>query len=514
MPMSDSSPLTRQELYDKIKASSRDEYILTEMKRLGFWPDDQEKPSLTEQLIQEEGKLARELRELAAAERKFGNREQMLKQIRRERMAESRRKQKETKERKQQERIEKAQQWQTFKEKEIIYLGEGVSAGLQANEADAEKLERYGLPAFADVAALAQAMNISVGELRFLSFHRAVSKISHYRRFYIRKKSGGKRLISAPMPRLKQAQHWVLQHILNPVKLHPAAHGFVSQRSIMSNATPHLQAELVINADLKDFFPTIGYRRVKGIFRTLGYAEKIATILALLCTEPDTEQVTLDERTYYVAKGERVLPQGAPTSPALTNILCRKLDARLLGLAQKYGFMYTRYADDMTFSASGEARQNVTKLLANVRRVIKDEGLVLHPDKLRIMRKGVRREVTGLVVNERLNVNRKQIKKFKALLFQIEKDGLEGKHWEGSNHLLSSIRGYAHYIHSVNPDVGTKLVQRTEAILKEHGYQHTIRYPKQSDQATQPNATPAPPNDNQATKSNHDGNNPWWKFWE
>ncbi len=507
--MSDSSQLTRQQLYDKIRASSKDEYILAEMKRLGFWPDQEGMPSLPEQLIKEEGELTRELRELAAKQRKFGNQEQMLKEIRRERMAESRRKQLETKERKKQERIEKAQQWQAFREKEIIYLGEKVSAGLQPGEADAEKLNRYNLPAFSDVAVLAEAMGISMGELRFLSYNRKVSKVSHYKRFYIRKKSGGKRLISAPMPRLKKVQHWVLENLLNKVAIHPAAHGFATQRSIITNATPHLKAELVINIDLKDFFPTIGYPRVKGIFRNLGYSEKIATVLALLCTEPEVDQVVLDGKNYFVAKGERILPQGAPTSPALTNILCRKLDARLLGLAQKYGFTYTRYADDMTFSTSGENRKHITKLLGNVRRVIKEEGLVLHPDKLRIMRKGTRREVTGVVVNEKLTVNRKSIKKFKALLFQIEKDGLEGKHWNGSDNLLASIRGYANHIHSVNPEIGADLAKRTEAVLKKHGYTHTIRYPKKS---AQPAHGSLVGSEHLSQERGGEGK-PWWKFW-
>ena len=509
LSMSDSSPLTRQQLYDKIRASSKDAYILDEMKRLGFWPDQQDMPSPPEQFIQKEGELTRELQELAKQQRKFGDREQMLKEIRRERMAASRQKQQETKERKQQERQEKAQQWEAFRAKEIIYLGEGVSAGLQSEEEDAETLGRYGLPSFPDVAALSEAMEITVGALRFLSYHRKVSKVSHYKRFYIRKKRGGKRLISAPMPRLKKAQHWILQNILNKVTLHSAAHGFVTQRSIVTNATPHLKAELVVNIDLKDFFPTIQYRRVKGIFRALGYSEKIATVLGLLCTESEVDQIALDGRNYFVAKGERVLPQGAPTSPALTNILCRKLDARLQGLAQKYGFTYTRYADDMTFSTSGEARQHLTQLLANVRRIIKDEGLVLHPDKLRIMRKGARREVTGVVVNEQLTINRKRIKKFKALLFQIEKDGIEGKHWDGSDHLLSSVRGYAHYIHSVNPKVGADLVRRTEAILKKHDFEHTIQHPAKQQTMTDP-----PPEKPTSTfQEDKQEDKPWWKFW-
>ena len=94
---------------------------------------------------------------------------------------------------------------------------------------------------------------------------------------------------------------------------------------------------------------------MKGKFLGLGYPEAVATVLALICTEPDVDEVELDGQRLYVARGPRRLPQGAPTSPALTNLICWRLDRRLSGLAAKLGFTYTRYADDMTFSASGEA---------------------------------------------------------------------------------------------------------------------------------------------------------------
>ena len=243
------------------------------------------------------------------------------------------------------------------------------------------------------------------------------------------------------------------------------------------------------------------YKRVKGVFRSLGYSEKIATILALLCTEPEVDEVEMDGRSYYVAKGARVLPQGAPTSPSITNILCRRLDVRLQGLAQKYGFTYTRYADDLSFSAKGAARENLTKLLGNVRRIIKDEGFVIHPDKLRIMRKGSRQEVTGVVVNQKPNICRKKVRNFKALLFQVEKDGIEGKHWQGSDNLLASIKGYAHYIAMVNPELGKPLAERVEAILIKHKYKHLIKHPAKK------RPEPIAPQQTESKKK------PWWKFW-
>ena len=124
-----------------------------------------------------------------------------------------------------------------------------------------------------------------------------------------------------PMPRLKKAQRWLLDEILSKVKAHPAAHGFTKDRNIVSNASPHVGARVVVNLDLSDFFPTLGYRRVRGMFRKLGYSEQAATIFALLATEPDTAQVELDGQRYHVALGERRLPQGAPTSSAVTNAI-------------------------------------------------------------------------------------------------------------------------------------------------------------------------------------------------
>ena len=143
----------------------------------------------------------------------------------------------------------------------------------------------------------------------------------HYHRYEIAKKTGGVRCISAPKPALAAAQRWVLDQILRRLEPEPQAHGFVPGRSIVTNAAPHAGKAVVCNLDLKDFFPSITFRRVKGLFRKLGYGEHVATLLALLCTEPPRVPVELDGKTYHVALGARVLPQGACTSPAITNAL-------------------------------------------------------------------------------------------------------------------------------------------------------------------------------------------------
>lgn len=463
-------PKNRQELYERIRSGgSKEEVILKDMIRLGFWPKNENAPSVPEQIITREAELGREIRALLTEQRRVEDPEAVLKEMRKQRMAESRKKREETKQRRELERKENAERWKQRKEKEIIYAGEGFSGGLNQTESDTQRLTQKGLPVLTDTASLANALGISVNELRFLSFARAVSKHNHYRRFFIAKKTGGKRLISAPMPRLKKAQYWILQNIFSKTDCHEAAHGFLAKRSIVSNALPHVGAEVVINMDLRDFFPTITYPRVKGVFFKMGYSEAVATILALLCTESDIEQAELDGETWYVSSGDRYLPQGAPTSPSITNVLCHRLDRRLQGLAQKLGFTYTRYADDLTFSASGEGTKNVNKLKSLVYQIVQSEGFQVHPEKDKVMRKGGKKEVTGIVVNEKPNVDRATLHRFRALLHKIEKEGVAGKTWGKGGDLLSAIEGYANYVAMVDATKGKSFQDKVKKIQAMYG---------------------------------------------
>ncbi|WP_269540113.1 reverse transcriptase domain-containing protein [Cerasicoccus fimbriatus] len=465
-------PSSREELYQRIRESSKDAVIREEMIRLGYWKPDAAQPQLANDWMEEHAALTKELQELYRRTARMQNREQLLADIRKKRMAESREKQKQNKLRREAERKARAERWAQTQAKDIIYLGEGVSGGLNERQTRPELLAQNQLPVYMDAESLAVAMGISVGQLRFLSFHRKVAKTSHYRRFLLPKKSGGTRKISAPMPRLKRLQYWILHTLLYQLDISEQAHGFVPERSIKSNAQAHVGQDVVINLDFKDFFPTITYPRVKGLFGKLGYSEQIATIFALLCTEPEIQEAQMDGESWFIQQGERKLPQGAPTSPAITNIICRRFDRRLQGAAQKLGFQFTRYADDLTLSASGEAVKDLGRMLWQTRKIIEEEGFVLHPDKLRVMRKGMRQEVTGIVVNEGLGVERHKLRAFKALLFQIEKDGPVGKSWQGqSDNLLERITGYADFIAMVDPAKGKAFQTRVAAICQKEQYQ-------------------------------------------
>jgi len=211
-----------------------------------------------------------------------------------------------------------------------------------------------------------------------------------YTRFNIPKRSGGTREILAPVPEVKKLQRQLLRRVLAKLKAHPNVTGFERNFSIVSNAVPHVDKEMVIHLDLKDFFTSTTAKRIEQFFRAIGWNSDAAELL--------TELVTY--------KGS--LPQGAPTSPRLSNLVNFKMDTRLTALAEKFDADYTRYADDLTFSlnrVAGEVRAN--EIIHAVKEIARDEGYALHiHKKLRISRKHDRQFVTGLVVNKKVNLPR------------------------------------------------------------------------------------------------------------
>ncbi len=334
---------------------------------------------------------------------------------------------------------------------DIIFLGRGVSKGLADRRAHVERLAAMELSVLATPTDVAKALGITIPKLRWLAFHSEAASVTHYVRFTIPKRSGGRRELAAPHEDLAAAQEWILNNILAKVRMHDAAHGFITGRSTVTNATPHVGRQLIVNADLKDFFPSINFHRVAGLFRHLGYSPAVATILALLCTECPRRTVIYAGKTYHVATGERGLPQGACTSPALSNMAARGLDRRLFGICGKLDWTYTRYADDLTLSADGDATGKVAYLMARLRHIAQDEGFEVNEKKTRVQRPSMAQTVTGIVVNRRPGIDRQTVRRLRAILHQAQKTGLESQNREKLPHFKSWLRGMIDYIHMVNP---------------------------------------------------------------
>jgi RNA-directed DNA polymerase len=322
---------------------------------------------------------------------------------------------------------------------------------------------------------LAKALGVTIPRLRWMTFHRDVDTGTHYRRWQIPKRDGSHRTITAPKRDLKTAQRWVLRNIAEKLPVHGAAHGFLAARSIVTNAKVHAAAHVLLKVDVKDFFPTVTWRRVKGLYRKAGYPEQVATLLALLATESPREAVQFRGKTLYVASGPRALPQGAPTSPALTNALCLRMDRRLSGLARVFGFRYTRYADDLTFSWRPPAavvegthpKAAVGAMLRGIGQILRSEGFALHPTKTEVLRRGNRQEVTGLVVNDApdgvpdARVPREVRRRLRAAVHNREK-GKAGKEGE----TLAQLSGMAAFVHMTDAPRGRALLDRIAKLSK------------------------------------------------
>ncbi|MCP3920988.1 MAG: RNA-directed DNA polymerase [Desulfobacterales bacterium] len=351
--------------------------------------------------------------------------------------------------------------WQAYKSNHIVHLGEGIywNDGDDFDKWDIENPEKRiaenELPVIDSPEQLAKVLDLTIGKLRWLSYHRDAATSLHYYRFTIPKKRGGDRDIWAPMPLLKKTQRWILENIAEKLLVHGAAHGFLPSRSIYTNAITHRNPFYLIKMDIKDFFPSVSYARVKGIFRKAGYREQVATLLALICTEAPRKIVEFEGKKHFVSLGQRCLPQGAPTSPALTNTLCMKMDSRLYGLAKKFGCRYSRYADDITFSIPREKLKgfNPGAVIEFTKRIVKDEGFVIHPDKTKVIRPNVCQRVTGLVVNDdqKPRVSRDIKRKLRAAIHNLK----NGKPMQEGDS-LERLKGIAAYINMSEPKLGEK----------------------------------------------------------
>ena len=451
----------KKKLFEQVMRASVHR-VVQRMRTLGFWPADQGLPPDPPDEAQERGALEAERVRLLALAHGEVDFDQALRAEHQRRILAAREKRKQRQLERDQARQKRRDKWATVRALGIVHAGAEVSAGLNATQSDEAALLSRGIPILHTPADVARFLAIELGQLRFLTFHRRGAAVVHYRRYEIPKKTGGVRRISAPKPRLASAQQKVFHDILERLTVEPEAHGFVKARSIVTNALPHVGKRVVANLDLKDFFPTVTFRRVKGLFAKLGYSESVATVLSLLLTEPPRQEVFADGRRLWVALGQRVLPQGACTSPVITNLLCRGLDRRLHGLARSHGYTYTRYADDLTFS--GDDKDRIGTLLAQVRRILDAEGFAVNEAKTRVMGRGRRQEVTGVVVNQKATVARDEVRKLRALLHQAARDGLASQNRDGHPDFRAHVHGRIAFVRMVDRDKGDKLMAQLDRL--------------------------------------------------
>jgi len=300
-------------------------------------------------------------------------------------------------------------------------------------------------------------------ELKQLTFY-ANPKLGNkrYIEFKIKKKSGTLRCIHSPIKGLKSLQKtlsFVLQCIYQPQK---EAYGFVRNRSIVDNAKVHKGFHYVYNIDLKDFFPSIDQARVWKCLQLKPFnlqSDKliIANIIAAICcTEMEVERKN-DSGEWEKVK-RNVLPQGAPTSPVLTNIVCQKLDFLLSGVAKRFGLKYSRYADDITFSSLHNVYQPGSEFLKELHRIIAEQNFHIKESKTRLQKDGYRKEVTGLLVNENVNVQQRYIKQLRMWLYYWERYGYE----RASGFFLQQYIGDKGHVKKGKPDMANVIAGKLD----------------------------------------------------
>lgn len=288
-----------------------------------------------------------------------------------------------------------------------------------------EALRLLDLPIFHDVHSLSNTINIDTGRLNDLI------ERSHkfYKKYDLPKKNGGTRTILQPNREIKAAQAWILRNILDKMSSSPHATAFLPNVGLKANIAPHSHNRYFLCLDLENFFPTIKTFRVRRIFSVAGYSKNASSILARLCTCKDR------------------LPQGGITSPALSNLVCNHFDRRISGLIAKRNIIYTRYADDLTFSSNNPEKLKLAFPL--IKQIINDEGFSLNNEKTRFMGPKSGCHVTGLVKNSSVPgfaIGKKKKIKMRSIMHNLI---AKGKIISTYNS-IESIEGWLAFLQSVD----------------------------------------------------------------
>ena len=320
--------------------------------------------------------------------------------------------------------------------------------------ADEEQLRRLQLPLWKTEAELAAALGIAVKTLRHYSIHREQERVCHYVCFEIPKRDGRFRLIMAPKQRLKAILRQLNALLVDRLTVSEQAHGFRPGRSVRTGAEAHVGKAVLLKLDLKDFFPSVTFARVRGLLIASGYGYSVAAALAVLMTEAERQPVEIDGELFHVPVGPRHCVQGAPTSPGLCNAICTRLDRRLAGLAAKYDWSYTRYADDLAFSGNAMSALKPLRDLACV--ICREEGFAINTTKTRICRKGSRQRVTGVTVNDVAGLSRRERRLLRAVVHRQKQNNPA----QPATLTPGQLRGKLAYLHMLNPEQARQLTSR------------------------------------------------------
>ncbi|MCA8352119.1 reverse transcriptase family protein [Burkholderia cepacia] len=326
------------------------------------------------------------------------------------------------------------------------------------------------VPQWATPGDLADWLGVRVTELDWLSDHWRVdarsgaTPLHHYTYVAHDKRSGGCRLVEIPKGRLREAQRRILHGLLDRIAPHDAVHGFRKGHGIVSFAAPHADRDVVVRFDLSDFFVSIRAARIHALFVTLGYPAEVARTLTGMCTNrvPSARLLAPDLRDRFDWIGrqryrERHLPQGAPTSPALANLSAFGFDMRLAALARSLDATYTRYADDLAFSGGGALARDVERLQVRVAAIALEEGFALHLRKTRVMRRGMRQQLAGVVVNRHPNLARDEFDLLKAILTNCIRSGPASQNRDARPDFRAHLAGRVAHAAALNAARGAKL---------------------------------------------------------
>jgi RNA-directed DNA polymerase len=276
--------------------------------------------------------------------------------------------------------------------------------------------------------ALCKSLAIAPGELDYVVWQ--LQKGKAYRSRPKKKADGTMRNCQAPIEQLKTLQRKIADHILSRVQLSPSAFGGVKNRSIVKNARMHVKPDALITLDIEKCFPNVKDHHVRVVFETLGYSGQALSLLVRVCT--------LDF----------ALPQGAPTSPILANIVLKGIDKRIGTLAWKHGGITTRYVDDIGISGP----RRLKNMIPLAQRIVESEGFSINDSKTRVMLKGTRQQITQLLVNEKVNLPREKIEEIKSAVRALNTQSTE--------HDWNSVSGRVYWVRAVNSHAAAKIIQQ------------------------------------------------------